>query len=89
MPKIYAILGGGDWADASVHHLVLPEGMDIDSEQKLYVQWYREVYAPAVDLSNKTRTAIGVRFIQFEEFLISKGARATTDDELEQFVSDW
>lgn len=85
--KIYAILGGGDWYDASVKHLILPEGMDLKTEQKLYEQWYREVYA--MDVRSNPSTTAGVKYMDFEEFLISKGAREPTNDELELFSSDW
>lgn len=87
MPKIYALLSGSDWTDASVKHLVLPEGMDINAAKELYAQWYREVYV-ASNRSLPNSTA-GVKFMDFEDFLISKGARPPNDDELELFESDW
>ena len=58
MPKIYAMLVGRDLNDASVTHLVLPEGIDIDAEHKSYENWYREVYAPAVKVAKDRKSVV-------------------------------
>ena len=39
--KIVAILGGGDWADASVEHVAVPNNMDI---MQMYDQYREDIY---------------------------------------------
>jgi len=79
MSKITAIFGGGDWADASVEHIVLPKEMDINRERELYKKWYYGEYCPAL-LSDEQ-----LKFRTFPKWLIEKGARYTTDEELIEF----
>jgi hypothetical protein len=71
MPLI-AVMGGGDWGDASVVHVVIPEGVDIEQEKKSYVNWYRTKYLPARS----------IQYLTFDEWLISRGARSATDSEV-------
>ena len=75
MNKIYAILGGGDWYDASVDHIILPEGVKIDEAKAQYSEWLR----------NKFRNP-GERYRSFPGWLCEfVGARRPTSDELEEF----
>ena len=62
--KITAIMGGGDWADASVDHLVLPGDWDIVEKNREYQDagGYR-----------------GTRMF-FVEWLIGQGARRALDE---------
>jgi hypothetical protein len=39
---ILAILGGGDWYDASVDHLKIPEGRDVEADIKSYPKYDRD-----------------------------------------------
>lgn len=39
--KIAAIMGGGDWYDASVTHLVIPEDLDLLKWKVRYEEWYQ------------------------------------------------
>ena len=74
--KIYAICSGGDWADASVDHLVIPEGIDMEKEA-----WKCNKYR--VEIFYKDRSK---KYYTFVNWLIEKcGARKTTEDELEEF----
>lgn len=79
MAKIYAICCGGDWADASVDHLILPDGMDIEKESELREKWLREEYHP------KTRKDDQPQYKSLTDWLKGKGACEPTLDELEEF----
>ncbi len=83
--KIYAILGGGDWTETSVDHLILPDGMDIEEENMKYWTWYREVYWPNHIKKTPPDTS-KVEFMSFPEWLEKAGARRPDDDELESFM---
>ena len=71
--KIWAVCSG-DWFDASVEHLILPDGMDIKREYKNRQKQLRKYYEKEVDWPGS-----------FPEFLISKGAVAPDDAVLEEF----
>jgi len=73
---IVAIRSGGDWADASVHHLVVPDEMDLSNEKSAYDKWYTEVFCADRPLVN---------YMNFWEWLVSRGARLTTDSEVLEF----
>ena len=79
MSKIVAIMGGGDWADASVDHIVVPSDMDMDTEHRAYREWYRQKYCSALRTGNK------IPYLSFPEWLIKRGARQTTDNEVIEF----
>ena len=53
MGRIVLIMGGGDWADASVDDLKVPAEMDLDAELEKWRKWYREEYVPAHRTSKK------------------------------------
>ncbi len=72
--KIWAIMGGGDWADASVEHLILPDGIDIEAEHKNHLWWYYNEYFP--EMKN---------YLNFTDWLKKLGAKEPTRDELECF----
>lgn len=74
--KIWAICGGGDWNDASVEHLVLPDGMDITEERKNHRQAMREYH------SKKTAESWPGHFV---EYLVSKGAVVPLEEQLEEY----
>ena len=68
--KVIAIMGGGDWTDASVEHLVIPGNMDID---QAYNDYNVDIHRP------------GARWVSFAEWLMQHGARDTADDEVFEF----
>lgn len=74
--KIWAICGGGDWNDASVEHVILPGGMDLETERKNHRQ------AISVYHHEKTRESWPGHFV---EYLISKGAIVPSEDQLEEY----
>ena len=77
-PKIVALKGGGDWADASVVHVVLPEGVDLAAAHKEWQEWYRTEYLPVC--------ADSPVYMDFGEYLLKrKGARWATQGELTVF----
>jgi len=65
MSRIIAILGGGDWYDASVEHVEIPDNMDLEKERTAYQEWHRNVY----NLHRKPNN-----YQTFVEFLKSQGA---------------
>ena len=77
MGRIVAILGGGDWVDASVEHLVIPDGMDLEKEKAAYDKWYRDEYYPGKS-----------EYVNFAGWLRQRGARDTTKDEILEFWAD-
>lgn len=79
MAKIWAICSGGDWNDASVAHLILPDEMDIEKERKEHKQKLRECHRL------KTQESWPGYFV---EYLISKGAVVPTDNQLEEYWED-
>lgn len=84
MPKITAILGGGDWADASVDHLILPENVGVEVEAQNWREWYQDVYyRPRNGLRPKSKNPI--KYITFVEWLKNLGAVEPTKDQLEEF----
>jgi hypothetical protein len=40
--RLIALIGGGDWADASIEHLVIPVNLDIEVEKKKYREYLKE-----------------------------------------------
>ena len=82
MTKITAILGGCDWYDASVHHLVIPDDMNLDQQKADLKKWYKEVYYPSFHQEKREK------YYTFVEWLIKNGARYTTEDELVEYDED-
>ena len=76
--KITAIYGGGDWADASVDHLVVPDDVSVDEQKKEWWNWYNTAYCPAV------RSGENPKYVGLVEWLVKLGARKPTEDELEE-----
>ena len=72
--KLVAVLGGGDWVDASVHHLAMSADFNLDELKKEWVDWYQDVY-----LKNRPN----VKYVSFVDFLKSKGARDAESAEIE------
>lgn len=56
--------------------VVLPEGLDIKVEHAAWNQWYEEVYRPSYPR---------VKSISFVDWLIQRGARRPTSEELTIF----
>jgi len=75
--KIWAIYGGCDWFDASIEHLILPDGMNIKQEHENRQEQLCKYSKKEIDWPGS-----------FAEFLINKGATIPTDDVLEEFWDD-
>ena len=75
MPLI-ALIGGGDWSDASVCHLVVTDDMDIVSEKKLYRDWYAKIYLPELKMNGQPH------FMSFERWLLDRGAKNATENDI-------
>lgn len=73
-------MGGGDWSDASVNHLILLKDINLEDEKKLRDEWYEKEYLPAL------RSDKNPEYYTFPEWLVKKGlARETTEDEVSEF----
>lgn len=79
MKKIWAICSGGDWADAGVEHVVLPDGMDLVHEQKERGQ------AMSAYWKNREENKFPGTFV---EWLVSRGATIPSEDALEEYWED-
>lgn len=82
MERIVAIMGGGDWVDASVEHLVVPSDLDLGAEFRAYNKWYHRKYCPVLRTDNR------IPYLSFTEWLIKRGARRTTDNEVLELWED-
>lgn len=71
--RIVAILGGGDWSDASVDHVIVPSGSDLDALHKQYDRWYRGDYLPALRRGEKSG------FATFPDWLVKTGHASSAD----------
>lgn len=76
---LLAVMGGGDWADASVDHVVAPDGLDVDEARKRYDAWYRDEYVP------RSRSGDQPKFFSFPEWLVARERcrKATEADVIE------
>lgn len=77
MPRFIAVMGGADWADASVDHVVIPEGMNLEDEQSRWREWYHGTYCPLLHTDNR------VDYVSFVDWIKREGARDAT--EIEEF----
>ena len=82
--KLAAIMGGGDWADASVDHVKLRDGVNLDAAQKEYRHWYENEYRQP----NSIR--LRPQYYTFTEWLIKhEYAIEATEDDIEIFGDDF
>jgi hypothetical protein len=65
---LLAILGGGDWSDASVDHITVQADVDLVAAREAYNTWYREVYCPALHRSGYTRPC-PITYMNFVDYL--------------------
>lgn len=77
--KLVALLDGGDWYDASVLHILIPEDMDLEKAGVEWRRWYNEVYLPGLRANKKPE------YISFDKWLIQHGAQEATENEIIQF----
>ncbi len=76
--KLIALCGGGDWWDASLDLMAVPEGLDIEQEKIAWRAWYKNEYGPR--LLDRPQP----EYVSFPKWLESKGARDATKDEIEE-----
>jgi hypothetical protein len=76
--KTVAIMGGGDWYDASVDLLDLPYDLDLEDENKNHRHWYDNEYCPALRSGNKPR------YLSFPEWLIER-CGAKKNESIEEY----
>ena len=84
MSKLVGVLGGGDWTDASVTHLVIPDDMDLSQQKINYNRWYKNVYVPSLREPSKRCE----NFYSFTQWLIKNGARDATEDDILIYFDD-
>lgn len=80
--KIWAICSGGDWYDASISYLILPDGMNIEAEHRERVRLLQEYHL--AKRNGRDAEWPG----SFTEHLISKGAIVPSEDVLEEYWDD-
>lgn len=71
--RIIAVMNGGDWTDAGVDWIEIPDDMDLKEMHRQYRTWYAKY------LSSGGKEP----FLDFPEFLKTKGA--TDTDKVEEF----
>ena len=84
--KIYAIMSGGDWADASVVHVIVPEGINVEEERKKCKEYYRNVFC-----KSKTPPSYNanVPYYSLDEWLVEFcGAKLATENEIKEIWED-
>ena len=74
--KITAIHGGDDWYDAHVDYLILPEGMDFETEKKAREKWYADEFLPAVHRGEHPKN------MDIGDWLRKRGAIDPTEEQL-------
>ena len=87
MGKIWAIMGGGDWADASVEFVVQDEGTD-EGIEGLINDWksYRDRRSDLIRINAVNGSFYEIpRWIGLAEWLKDCGCRMPTKDELEEY----
>jgi len=67
--RLIAIMGG-DWLDASVDFLEIPDGMDIKEMKLKYDKWYKNEYNP-----NRSHC----KYLSLSEFLKLNGVAIETN----------
>lgn len=67
--KTVVLLGGGDWTDASVDLLDIPEDMDVEVIKNEWRTWYNVEYLP------KFRSGNAIQYKSIIDFLLEKGAK--------------
>lgn len=72
--KLVAILGGGDWTDASLNHLIVPSAVDMENAKSEWIDW---------------RTANPGSYVKFSDWLVYfKNSRYASERTLETFDDD-
>jgi hypothetical protein len=84
---VLAVLGGGDWYDASVEHYVVSRSVDMDKEMDKYKRWRRNVQDPLFEKWKEGgRKPPYPDFLHFTDWLLQNGTiRDPNDDELVVF----
>ena len=87
MSKIWAIMGGGDWADALVEFFIL-EGELKDKFEELLAE-YRKYNKQRIDIMRINEIDGTVHpvpnWIGLGSWILTAGGRRPTEDELEEF----
>lgn len=74
--KLYALHGGGDWADASAEYIVIPDCIDLSAQRSLYRDWYNNEYCRTLRSGGKAE------YMTFKDWLILAGATEATENEI-------
>ncbi len=74
--RTVAILGGGDWYDASVDHIQVPNDMNMNKMNQEYTKKYGYL----------ARQESGIEYMSFIDWLLERGCKI--DDSVEEFYDD-
>ena len=77
--KLVAVLGGGDWCDASVNHILIPEDMNLEKEKQDREIWYEYTYRFEREHGKNPE------YISFVDWLKQHGAMDATENEIIEF----
>lgn len=80
--KITAIHDGGDCADTSADYLILPQGMDFETEKAARNKWYQDEYLPAYHRGEKPE------YMDMMDWLRKRGAVEPTSEQLQVVWAD-
>ncbi len=86
--KLIAILGGGDWADAYVEHLIVPHNLDMKTEFEEYRKWYRNIYCVEVDRCKREGERQKIEYLTYPQWLINRGAKKPNETDIEIIMND-
>jgi hypothetical protein len=78
MAKIIELVSNDYYANSN-DHVVLPDGMDLKVEKLAYGTWYGDIYCV------EFQSGLKPKYMTFFEWLLSRGGRKPTNEELETF----
>ena len=79
MKRLVAVESGGDWADASVIYLAVPNTVDLDKAKLAWRVWYNQHYVPELRADNQPR------FRNFPDFLVEEYGAELNPIEIEVY----
>lgn len=81
--RLVAVLGGGDWADASVDHINVPDDLDLDAARERWRGWYRNEYLPEHAKKRTGERRTWPTYLDFPTWLVEREGCARA--EIEEF----
>ena len=76
--KTIALFGGGDWEDASIALLDIPDDMDVEEMKTRWRVWYEEFYCPNYKVGKKPK------FKTVVDLMLEHGAKRADIEEFDE-----